>query len=366
MYALLAAMTLLSMYLFLRALQGDGLWRWLVYAALTAAGPHIHLFFIFVILAQVALFLAFWGRYRHAAKWWALAQILILGPYLPLALWQVPALFLGYPTAYQAVPLATELRVLFLRFSLHTETLSFSLLLLPFALLLLLGTLGYRQDPPEGQDGAFAPSVLERAAQELSRRSGIIWLVLSLAVPVALHYLVAQRVPAFMHRYFMIVTPSYYLLLACGLAVIRRRAGRWGLGAAISALLVISLAPLPRPDTFRPDFRGAAAYIQAHLEPGDGVGFIAEYGARAFGYYHPLGENWVRLPYTNDGRPEQMVFSELQQVAAGHRRIWLVLSEEWLWDARGLTQSWLEQRGELVQRHRFTGVTVLCYVLRRD
>jgi len=49
--------------------------------------------------------------------------------------------------------------------------------------------------------------------------------------------------------------------------------------------------------------------------------------------------------------------------AAGHETLWLVSSESWLWDERGLTRAWLERHGDLVDSASFARVDVFRYRL---
>ena len=46
-----------------------------------------------------------------------------------------------------------------------------------------------------------------------------------------------------------------------------------------------------------------------------------------------------------------------------HTDVWLVVSEEWLWDSRGLARAWLNTHGQAVESARFALVDVYHYRL---
>ncbi|MBI4498867.1 MAG: glycosyltransferase family 39 protein [Chloroflexi bacterium] len=368
MYALYACLAVWDMYLFMAALHQGGRWRWLGYGAVTALGLYVHLFFVFLVVAQhtIALAVAWrsWGRLRG----WYLTQGTLALPLLPLALWGVPAALWGYPTAFTPLPLGTILQVLLLRFTLHTESWPSPVVLVPFAAagvaaLLVPGPvpdvgIGLRPTPP-------SPTGRERTgAWAAGARPGRVVVLLWLVVPVLSYYLVSFQVPAFMHRYFTMLVPAYYLALGVGLAALR---GRWPLLGLLSAAAILGVwgAAVLRPVEVRPDFRGAAHFVTARAQEGDAVLFVAEYGVRAFAFYAPDHPPALTAPYTNDGVPAEVAVAALQERSAPYRRVWLVLFEDWLWDGRRITRNWLERRGTQVEAAGFPGITVLAYRLDR-
>ena len=363
MYALYAALAVLAMHLFLTALERGDLWRWSAYLATTVVGLYTHLFFIFLLMAQHLMALVLWRRYRAGVRRWYLLQAALILPAVPLALWAVPAALLGYATSFDPQPLGTMLRVLVLRFTLHTEVWPSPFVLLPFgAAFAAAFLLGQPEASQQADTEAIGPPVLSPEATRL--RAGRLVLLLWLTVPVAGYYLVSFQVPAFMHRYFTLVVPAYYLALGTGLAAL---CWRWPLIGLLCAAGIVGAwgAMIVRPAEVRPDFRSAAQFVTMQAQDGDSVLFATAYGSRAFAFYAPGHPPGLNAPYTNDSRAAAEVERDLALQTALYQRVWLILFEDWLWDNRQITRGWLERNGTLVETGTYSGVTALAYRFNR-
>ena len=53
----------------------------------------------------------------------------------------------------------------------------------------------------------------------------------------------------------------------------------------------------------------------------------------------------------------------MERLVEAYPEVWLIASESWLWDSRGLTQAWLDQHTHLVKSANFTLVDVYHYNL---
>lgn len=343
MYALVAALSLLSTYLLLRAARENRWTFWAGYVVAASLGYYLHLYGVFLLAGQIAAYVATVRWHPQSVRRWLIATACLTLPYLPLAVWQLPLLIEAPPLAHGAVALPEMLRILFNRFSVNQETWPAPYLIAPWILALIAGV-----------------AVLVRP---VAPRASRLWLAAWLVVPVIIVFVLTLRLPVFRDRYLTIVTPAYYLLLAAGLARLPRPTLTLpviGLALALSAGVALAAGPLTRTD-----FRAAANYYAAHRQPGDVVGFEATYAARPFLWYAPPDTQLVEFPYTDDGMTPEEAAAWLTAATAGSPRVWFVEHEEWLWDGRRLVYTWLERNGRLVQQVEFPGVRVSLYRMTR-
>ncbi|HEX2170966.1 MAG TPA: glycosyltransferase family 39 protein [Dehalococcoidia bacterium] len=352
MYALVAALSLTSTYLLIRAAHKNRWSLWTAYLVATSLGFYLHLFGAFLAAGQALAYLATWRWHPGSLRRWLTALAGLTLPYLPLAVWQLPTFVQAPPMAHAFVPLPTLLRILLNRFSINHEMWPAWWVIAPFVILAILGLARLVADAAEGR----------------------IWLLVWLWAPILIVFLLSLRLPVFRDRYLTIVAPAYFLVLAAGLTWIfpaARRPWSSGVGWRVVAGIGLSLSltgasvyALSRGPLSRTDFRGAAAFYAAHREPGDAVGFEATYAARPFLWYAPPDTAAVELPFTSGGMPPSEVDAILAQTTAGYRRLWLVEHEEWLWDNRRLVRGWLDRHGRLDRVAEFSGVRVSLFRLR--
>ncbi|MBI3979926.1 MAG: glycosyltransferase family 39 protein, partial [Chloroflexi bacterium] len=182
MYALLAFMSLLSVAVYFRALEGGrpnppapfppreggaaerptaaattpltvagrGRGRgfpprllWPTYVVVTGLSLYVHFFAALVVLFEELLFVAGWARWRSAFRPWAMAFGLLVLPYLPLAAWQLPTILQPPPTAYPFLDPASIVAVLIRAWSLGFSPLPALVPLTVFVFLLLAGLVLY-------------------------------------------------------------------------------------------------------------------------------------------------------------------------------------------------------------------------------
>jgi 4-amino-4-deoxy-L-arabinose transferase-like glycosyltransferase len=369
MYSLVVALALISMERYLAALEGGGWHRWLAYVAATTAAFYVHLVAVLLVPVQ---FLAFFlqGRARRRARWkpWLACMALLIVPYLPLLAWQWRLLAAPAASGYAFVPLHDMLYSLVASFSLGYFQANLQWVLVLFVGLLLVSALCLKE-----------------------RHSARAWLLLLawLVVPAGLLFLVTLIRPMYTTRYLIFVLPAYLLLLAAGWGVVARRSR--GLAALwLAALLVANGWGLwvQARTPFKADFRAATRYVVAGREAGDLILFQIPYGRHSFDYYLARqggeavpegGENrifvpvvarrglgrppWAEGPYTNGGMAPAEVDRLMAELTAGRRTVWLVATEVALWDARGLTQAWLEENARRVAEAHFERVDVYRYEL---
>ena len=342
MYTIVACLSVLSSYALHRALEpNSGRWR-ATYALAAITGLFTHLFFVFVLLFHAVGFVLTPPDERRDWRRVALPAGLVLAAYAPLGAWEIPAVLRGYETPLRFVSFPELLTTLVLRLSLQREDVQSLLLVAPFAVCLVMAFVARPGHAGAGLRPRF-------------------WLALYLAVPVVAFFLVSWRVPGFMARYFMIIAPAFYLAIGLGLLNTLRRDRLIG-GAAIASITLLWAWSFASPGEVRPDFRKTADYVRANAQPGDGIGFIAEYAQRPFDYYFRAdGLRPVPFPYSVGASPEAVasrIPQDVARAAASLRRVWLIEYEEWLWDPKAASREWLGQHGHLLAAQRFDGVSI--------
>ena len=109
------------------------------------------------------------------------------------------------------------------------------------------------------------------------------------------------------------------------------------------------------------DFRAAAAFVLAHKSPDDRLLFQMPYGRHAFEYYAGPSQAWIDGTYTNSGTSPEQVAEELTRTVGDASTVWLIASEEELWDQRKLVRQWLEDNGQTSDGGRFSKIEVIRY-----
>jgi 4-amino-4-deoxy-L-arabinose transferase-like glycosyltransferase len=373
MYALTVLLALLSMDLYLQALDEGGWQRWAAYVIVASGLLYIHLVAALMIAVQAAILIVQLRRLPIRRRGEGLAAMAALTlPYLPLLVWQLPELTRGVETGYRFVPLHDMLYSLLVNYSLGVMPLGTEWSLLPFVALLLAVGLGWRQ-----RNGDM-------------RGVGIV--VLWLVLPILLFFLVTLVRPMYTARYLIFVTPAYWFLLAYGLVQLGRRSQVLG-GVLGISLLVISgwgMAQQARVP-MKADFRSATPYVAERLHPSDLVLFQIPYGRYSFDYYYkpviqPPAERsggfvvwlprviggggvpyrWAEGLYTNGGMAPEEVARRMERMVEGSSAVWLVATEAELWDERGLVVDWLETNWTAVERVEFVRVQVVRYENSHD
>lgn len=360
MYALVLALALLSIYLLLRALAGGGGRYWVGYVLVTTTLFYTHVLTPLLLPVQAFMALLLYPRAARSAGAILAAGALTI-PYLPLIVWQWPQLREPAETGFPFVPLLQMAQR-------QSEVFSRGVIGWPAAVPLALW------------HGAAALAVVLVMVVEI-RRGGepdgtsggvrlrfVVSLLTWAGLPLVALYLISLRRPLFTERYLIWTLPAWWLLISRGLTGLahRGRAGRrlavgWTAGLVIVGLLgIVHQYQTP----VRADFRAAAAYVAREYRAGELVVFQIPYLQTTFDYYaQGLDYQAAEGPYTNYGNPPEETALYLEQITTDYERIWLVLSEAPMWDARGLTLAWFGEHGRLVEEIVLNRVTVICWEL---
>ncbi len=177
-----------------------------------------------------------------------------------------------------------------------------------------------------------------------------------LLVPVSSIYLLSYVRPAYMNiRHLIMVSPAFYLILAVGLATIKKK---WPLVFASCLALMIAGSTHSTQQYFhnekyaKDDHRAWGEYLKAHAQPGDIIVVDPPHTSQLYNYYADAGLPWTGLPRLTS--PAQDTISALTELTAEYDRIWLALSHTPPWgDPDFLPKTWLEQNAFLVDERSF-------------
>jgi mannosyltransferase len=326
MYAAVAFVAALSVWLLLLALDSTG-WRpWLAWLAVLGAGFYLHFFVALLIAAEAIAVVGLWRGGLLEAKRGAMLLLGLALLYVPLGLWEIPALVGGLTTGYAPYAPDALLSVLLAKFSLGLQAPTVLATLL-FAFLLVAGlTL------PDSADKARSRIMLAG------------WLVL----PILLYLVVSLRVSLFLDRYLIVVLPAYVLLLGRGLVEVLRRSTI----AASVAVLGIALLWAPEiwsPPLLKQDFKRAAAYVSQHASPGDVVAFLPSWESAYFDYYNPVPYRSVAVPPVDGlGLPAAIAVTS-HSLEKSEGTLWLISVEPEYSDRQRQLQAWLDHHAALVE-----------------
>jgi hypothetical protein len=349
-YTMLAALALLSCYLFWRSMDCAGrarCWRWwALYVLGSIWVVYTHYFGAFLILAHALYFAAL--RLRQPQRWGpGILSFGAIGGALVPWLWYARAVVTGvHGPGAQALSLAGMVQHNLVTFGVGYWREPWGTLLLATALCLLLAW------------GTWQAVLRSRHG------SGLVGLLV--VVPLALLWALSRSRPLYRERYLVATAPAYDLLWGAGLAALVSRPATWlrrlVSGAALLFVVGFNSYALVRyhtaPAYFKsPDWRGAVSFVNEHLAPGDAT--ISNHQDQAVLYYY-AGPDLSILPSGDDPSPAS-TRAALEGLAREHQRIWLLPDTARLWDREGLVRGWLDQHCEQVLQRTWRDVSVLLY-----
>jgi 4-amino-4-deoxy-L-arabinose transferase-like glycosyltransferase len=350
MYTAVTALTLLGMVCLMEALATGQLRWWAGFLLFASLSLYVHILAALMIPVYAAAFLL--ARPLPPKQWrqGLVSFGLLTLPYLPLAIWQLPLVLDTYDTGHPFYPIDQVFSTLFNLYARGLAMVGSWVVVAGFVFAMLGGLfLSAQREPRRGATG---------------NHHSAIFLLLWLLLPILLVYLISLRAPVFEPRYMIYLTPAFYLLTGLGIVALSRLS-RLAAGLALGIVLSFSLLGVWVQATMpiKSDFRAAAAYVMTHRQNSAPIMFQMPYVRETFDYYFDIEYVALEGPWTNGGESEEEVDSGLTQSLVAYPEVWLVASESWLWDSRGLTRAWLDQHADLVKSANFALVDVYHYKL---
>ncbi|RMF01701.1 MAG: hypothetical protein D6768_10030, partial [Chloroflexi bacterium] len=166
----------------------------------------------------------------------------------------------------------------------------------------------------------------------------------------------------FEDRYLIYVTPGFYLTAALGIVLVRYHSRRLA-ALCLGLLLAVNLVGIwqQQRQPIKADFRAAAEYLATRPNPPKIVMVQIPYLERTFSYYYPHPYKLLEGLWTNNGKSAAEVDTEMAALTGNLTDLWLVVSEESLWDDRQLMRQWLNQNATLTDEAHFARVDVYHY-----
>lgn len=355
MYALVATLSMCSMYCFIRALQAPRWYWWSSYVVVTVASLYTHLYAAFLLPAQLLFLLLFLFPPRHpqavrrGVLAWGLC-LLCFAPWL-LRAWQVSG---TAPSWRVDVSLPAMLGASLEAFTVRRVPLAGSglYIILIVSSVFLLG-------------GLVLPCVPLRIPSLRPGKSQDIWpsvfLALWLLIPFVLAYLLSFRYEIFSPYYLIGIVAPFLLAMAVGVD----RASAFSKAAGLVSLLLVvgfflyGLRFSWSLNYRKEEWRAAARFIAAHATSGDAILCHVDYTRIPFTYYYQRDVP-VFAPFGGPVGGEADVAPTLEGLSEYHT-VWLVQSHtEWA-DPTRAVESWLASHFPLVTEQYPPGVEVKAY-----
>ena len=352
MYTLVAFLSLLSFYLFLRVFVGPSQalnlrhrWRWLAaYILISACLVSTHYLGALLIAFQLAVlgFLALQRVGRRRVLIGTISAVVVISGFFLAYAWATRPRVDRRP-GFEFIPLPQLLRDLLNSFSLGLSADVgdwFVLLIdLVFLLFLLLGLLW----------------LVRPGAPHKHRHAG--WLLAGyLFFPIALIFLLSFFLPVYMNsRHLILISPAFYLLVAVGLTRWRQRMAAIAVLASLLMLGGVAYSTynyFHNPAYDKDQHREWGAYLREQVRPGDVVVVNPPHIADLYEYYASSDAPWIGLPLLDGSRDETE--ARLEALLKEYDRVWLALSQTPPWgDRRRVVENWLNDNAFRVERYSF-------------
>jgi 4-amino-4-deoxy-L-arabinose transferase-like glycosyltransferase len=366
MYSFLTATTVLSFILFLRVFQPRAhRGHWIAYVIASAAGLYFHYFFVFILLAQFAVWLyliAVRRIVRRDILNWIAAQVAIVMLFVPWLLVAVPLLATFRSDFIPPAGLGEMLQRALLTFTVgRTDTRMAPawvepsigpILAFGFLVVFLYGLLASPKSIP--------------ASRHISEREGRIVLAIFLGIPLSAFFVYSLvRFPLFDERYVLYLSPAFSLILARGLANFwESKSSRWVGAAAIAFILLADGHSLYNyfyvPEFARsPDWHSFMDRLSADARSGDVL--VQNYPDPALPYYLKNRLPRVLLPRTGSATLAE-VSADMDRLTNKYSRIWFQPAPFAEWDTGGLVATWLNRHALETDAYPFRGLQLELYL----
>jgi uncharacterized membrane protein len=357
MYTVLVALLLLAFIAYLKALSvtlNSSRW-WLIFIIATTLSFYTHILSPLILLVYGLVALITPRQLQQRWRGWSLSMACLTLPYLPLALWQFPLLLNGFQSGHPFYPFSQQFSWLL---QLYSQGLLQPFGIIPQILFLFLFLCGLFLRGRTSKVDTFSNSPRWRPRFILAA-----W---TLIPPLAV-YLISLRVQIFEDRYLIYIVPAFYLVIVLGLLQIKQYAS-WLAAFCLGIILIINLSGIweQQRQPLKADFRAAAAYIAQQTSAPPVIMVQTPYLQHTLNYYYPAEYHLLEGLWTNGGQTETDIDNEMTTLTRELNDLWLVVSEEDLWDQRHLTRSWLEEHATLAAEAHFMRVAVYYFQFRED
>lgn len=280
MYSLVVLTVLLGVYFLIKALKDNRLSSWLGYLLFNLASIYIHYMTVFVLLAQVIFFLAYYKRYRGLFKKWLSVHIILflfLIPWLINVIYLLRLLFAN-ADKYAWVPRwAGQVSLANIFYTLKNLSAGYNVtgaVYIPITIIFLL---------------LLSWGLVKRKKGDFSALFLFCFLI-----PIFSMYLISKVKVWYVDRYVLPSAIFYYLLVANGLSRLRNRY----MVPVVCFILILSGLGIRNyykeiiPDyskcigvAAKKDYKQATKYIIDNFQDGDVIFHVNRQSTLPFEYY---------------------------------------------------------------------------------
>jgi mannosyltransferase len=357
LYTLVALSSTGALYFFAGVLRRQGFRPWLGLGLLTGIGLWTHYFTYAIPLVGFLYLLCTFGDNYVLLRRWVVTQLLAFAPLLP---WAVSVILQGqFYIASSAVakPHPMELLHTLWNFSIgYTEKVT------PIVLVSL---------------GLFGGTILLAILQFRRHPRSTLLLMLSLCLPIAMTFVIAQRLPMYMDRYLIVTLPAFLILVAGGAMSLPVRMR----GLCLAGLIVassIGTARIYYDEEYytKEDWQGVASYIESQEQSGDAImPLLYQSLVPLIGYYYHgklpmepiLTQDRMRLPATFADSYQRLWYVAPHPHDSSHLLARCQTFDLYADVHEEPVRQWLmEHEVDLAQREDFACISVLLYDLSND
>ena len=358
MYTMLAFMTVLHMYFFVRVLKQDGRSRWIFWTLTAILGLYTHYFFLFVLLAEFVSLILLRKRIRGERF---IRNIIIAGAIAGISLipWVLYVYSLGFASNTQpalAEPSAGDLFDTYAQFVFGFQVSGVNTLIVslwPVAVLLAF----------------FA---LQRGKKEIPLE--VTPFVLLATLPVLSAFLISVTIkPFFLSRYLIVALPTLFIFIAWLLTRYRPWIAR-----TVGVVLVVTIGILfavqvASPNTpVKENYKEAVEYIEENAGASDVVVLAAPFTIYPVEYYYKGSAKLTTQPIWNRFESGSVppydpakVETETKENVGSYQNAWLMLSYDQGYNAK--LKEYYDAHYQLVSSHEFSPkLSVYEYKIRYD
>jgi uncharacterized membrane protein len=262
-YALSAALAVIAVALFVRLQRSWSTPLAFLAGLVIALGLLTHYFFFVLLAALVALSAI---DLRRAPVFFRRWTILVLLALIPLALWLAWFFSTGSPS----------LGIGWIRLPVFSD--------IPLTLWNLASGYAGIGDPPSTLLGLTLVIIVAFGLAGAARPLVLRFALAGILLPIIGVWVISQRRPVYVDRYFVVVLPFLVASVALGVDSLARRVSpsgaqraAWGLAAGVACLVVVSAGlTVHTAEKFRKeDWRGLAAFLQSRGASADSL-FLSE------------------------------------------------------------------------------------------
>jgi len=358
MYTMLAFMTVLHVYFFVKILRAGGTNNWILWTLTAIMGLYTHYFFVFVLLSE---FIAMLILRKKFAGQHPIRSIVIYGAIAGASLlpWLLYVYGLGLASNTQpalGVPSAGDLFDTYTQFIFGFQVPAINTLIVSLWPVLVL----------------LAFFALQRTRKKIP--SEVMLFVLLATIPVLSAFIISVTIrPFYLSRYLIVALPALFIFIAW----ILTRYRRW-IARTVSIILVLFIGVLFTIQVLSPntpvkeDYKDAVQYLQENAGPSDVIVLAAPFTVYPVEYYYKGTAKLTTQPIWNRFESGSVpaydpatVEAQTKENVGSYQNAWLMLSYDQGYNAK--LKDYYDGHYQKVSEHKFSpGLSVYEYRIRYD